>query len=193
MGWIVVAFLALVGFFVIIIDPSGFLGIVWNFLHGFLIFVLALVFGIVTLMVVKYAIIRSFPGRGREKYDERHTRVEYDEDGCIIGYRYFSVVPDDNGGYVLASIGYGAGVDGGTYPGWTKRSDRVPTIWNKSGIYAAKTPDSPILEQYREDGYIKARVRLYGKVVETEYGYRAQYCDILNVMDSKFRWLTRRR
>ena len=82
---------------------------------------------------------------------------------------------------MLTSIGSGRGVDGGTYPGGFKRSDRVPTLKNTNGIYAAKTPDSPILQDY-SSGNVLAQVKLSGRIVEGELGYRAQYCEVVKIL-----------
>ena len=110
---------------------------------------------------------------------ERHKVSEIDVSGIVIAYRYFDRLPDGT----LTSIGKGLTVDGGTYPGGFKRSDRVPTLRNTNGIYAAKTPDSPILDDFRGYGDVLAKVKLSGRIIEGEYGYRAQYCEVIKILE----------
>jgi hypothetical protein len=113
-----------------------------------------------------------------------HSVPEIERDGRIIAYRYFWVM---DGEYYSV----GAGIVGdnpitrrnrGHYLNGYNISDRVPTLNNESGIYAAKTPNSPILQDYKDDDHVLARVELSGRVIEGEYGYRAQRCRILEVL-----------
>lgn len=110
--------------------------------------------------------------------------VEMNRDGSIIAYRVFEMVDG-----VPWSVGNGivgdnpiTGRERGSYLGGWNISDRVPTLNNTSGIYAAKRPESAILDVYRDPGTVLAKVELSGRVVEGERGYRAQYCRILNVI-----------
>lgn len=191
MGWIVIVFLVITGIFIFLVDPSGFFEIIRGFSTKFLLFFVSAFVGMVLAHITKNAISRWLSGEGGKRYDDRYTRVEYDSEGCIIGYRYFGITYE-NGRYILTSVGRGLDVDGGLYPSLLKEADRIPTTRNKHGIYAAKTPDSPILEAYsRHPGLVKARVRLSGKIVEHDYSYRAQYCEIVQIMDSKMSFLLR--
>jgi hypothetical protein len=118
--------------------------------------------------------------------DPRHQVPEVDVNGSVIGYRYFNVASEDG---TLFSIGVGMTGDKvnpitGVHRGWYKDnwnvSDRVPTLKNDSGIYAAKTPDSPLLDGY---GGVLAKVELSGRVIEGEYGYRAQFCRVIEILE----------
>jgi hypothetical protein len=110
--------------------------------------------------------------------NERHTQAELDENGSVIAYRYFDL---DKG--VLKSVGMGAYVAPEGYKDGYLASDRVPTLKNTNGIYAAKTPDSPILEPYHFYGMVKAKVQLSGRIVEGELGYRGQFCKVLEILE----------
>lgn len=112
------------------------------------------------------------------------TTAEYTELGSIVAYRYFLV--DGDGNFRSVNVeGYKRGHV------WTRDnpfqvSDRVPTAKNKSGFYAAKKPLSPILSEYKgKDGFVLTKVELSGRVVETEYGFRAQNCRILEFLEIK--------
>jgi hypothetical protein len=115
--------------------------------------------------------------------DHSHKIPEFDHSGAVIAYRYFDVEDGE-----LHSVGYGATGHNpvtkrskGSYAGGWNIADRVPTLNNTHGIYAAKTPNSPILDDYNILGSVLAKVELSGRVVEGEYGYRAQYCRVLEV------------
>lgn len=114
--------------------------------------------------------------------DRRHKIPEVDRRGTVIAYRYFQMSSKG----VLHSVG--AGMVGknpitkrerGSYKGGWNTSDRIPTLKNTHGIYAAKTWDSPILKDYQGDNTVLAKVELSGRIVEGEYGYRAQHCRIV--------------
>lgn len=118
-----------------------------------------------------------------------HTKMETDKEGDVIAYRYFHVTP--NG--VLHSVSTGAMGKNpitnrrrGSYAGGYNISDRVPTFKNTSGIYAAKTKHSPALLPYQNmSDVVLAQVKLSGRIIEAEYGYRAQYCEIIKVYEEK--------
>lgn len=113
--------------------------------------------------------------------------VEYGANGAIIAYRYFELLEDGT----LASVGKGATRPTNPItnrPAWSYRggwniSDRVPTLNNTSGIYAAKHARSHILETYAKEGTVLAKVELSGRIIEAEYGYRAQRCRVLEILE----------
>ena len=53
---------------------------------------------------------------------------------------------------------------------------------NRNGIYAAKTPDSPVLEEFNNSGNVLCQVELGGKYIEGEMGYRAQHCRVIKIL-----------
>lgn len=124
----------------------------------------------------------SFPGmlQAAEPLEPRHTVAEEDEHGNVIAYRYFLV----SNGKLFPVTATGMAHGRGCAIGELVRADAVPTETNLSGFYAAKTPDSPVLEPYRaQRGTVLARVLFptIGWVIEGEYGYRSEYQKILNV------------
>jgi hypothetical protein len=139
-------------------------------------FICAGIFFPMAVMAMKDTLLAE--EKGFTGIEKRHTVTEYAPDGTIVAYRYFDMLE----GNVLASVGKGRLVDGGTYPGGYKRSDRVPTMKNTNGIYAAKTPDSPILEQYKGRGRVLGEVRLSGRVIEGKYGFRAHECQAFRII-----------
>jgi hypothetical protein len=106
------------------------------------------------------------------------------ETGSIIAYRYFDYVDGEYWSMSSGIVGQNPITNRprGNYQGGWNISDRVPTLNNKSGIYAAKKKNSPILRDYAAAGTL-AKVELSGRVIEGEYGYRAQYCRILEVYE----------
>lgn len=131
------------------------------------------------------------PIQAMPSFWNRHKEVEWDcgDEGSVIGYRYLYVKRDK------ATVEFTSGAMGtlkenpvlkrnrGSWRGAFNISDRIPTMTNKSGIYAAKTPDSPVLSQYREPDTILVKLRLSGRIVEAEYGYRAHRADILEIIE----------
>lgn len=102
--------------------------------------------------------------------DPRHTVTEYDTDGSIIAY-FIKLAGSDGSLYPVTTNGMPSGV---WEPGQLfHMSDRVPTKRNSNGIYAAKTWDSPVLDPYRKPGSVLEQVRLYPRVIEGQYGFRA--------------------
>jgi hypothetical protein len=62
-------------------------------------------------------------------------------------------------------------------------ADEIPTDDNAHGIYATKWPDSPELSSLKLNPHtILVKLALSGKVIEYEFGYRAQYADILEIV-----------
>lgn len=120
--------------------------------------------------------------------DPRADEPEISRDGSYIGYRYFTKFESDGS---LHSVGKGAvvgwnpitGRHSHDYSGGWNISNRVPTLKNESGIYAAKKQDSHILAPWAHGDHVLAKVELSGRVIEGEYGYRAQYCRILEVYE----------
>lgn len=112
-----------------------------------------------------------------------HERIEFDSAGAIVGYKYLIW---DRRRNLFRSL---SKPEGWTLPlcYWIDNSleaDKIPNEENTNGIYAAKTPDSPILERY---GKIKrmrlVKLLLSGVVIERELGFRAEHADILEVLD----------
>jgi hypothetical protein len=122
------------------------------------------------------------------RYVPKTQQVETGPDGEVIGDRYFEKI---NGKYYSVGAGLAGGKnpitgrDRGDYAGGWNIADRVPTLKNKSGIYAAKTINSHILDPYNHEGAVLAKVELSGRVVEGDYGYRAQYCRILETYEEQ--------
>lgn len=114
---------------------------------------------------------------------DRHQKRETNADGAIIAYR--KVVKTDHGDFF--SVSYGAkghnsvtGLPRGWYQDGWNTSDRIPTVKNTSGIYAVKTSDNPELENYPG---VLVKVELSGRVIESETGYRAQHCRVVEVLE----------
>lgn len=72
---------------------------------------------------------------------------------------------------------YGKWVDG------FLEADRIPADDNTNGIYAAKWPDSPELSSLKLNPHtVLVKLALSGRVIECEFGFRAQYADIIEVV-----------
>lgn len=129
-------------------------------------------------------------------------KVELDaKTGEIIAYRYFYVDKRTAIPYSINSIKPHNPITErprGSFAGGWNISDRVPTWKNQSGIYAAKTPHSHVLDGYRltkaemeagldtthtEFNMFLAKVSLSGRVLEGKYGYRAQICNIIEFLE----------
>jgi hypothetical protein len=118
-----------------------------------------------------------------------HTRVTRHPQGGFVGYRYFkineqgqlcSLYPDKNGRHEVYEDGY-------------LQSHHIPTINNEAGIYAAKTKNSPVLENYSGTGDIFAKVWLFGRVVPMDFVYRASECQITDVyLPDEKQWISYR-
>lgn len=117
--------------------------------------------------------------RAHQAVNGSYRTPEFNADGTIVAYRYF--IRDEKGYMSITKNGLSR--NGGSWPGGYLESDRVPTLKNTNGIYAAKTADSPILEPYRGQGYTLAKVELSGRVIEAEFGYRAQRCIIIKELE----------
>jgi hypothetical protein len=124
------------------------------------------------------------PGKLKRDYlrPHFHSRVERDNAGNIIAYKY--LVWDETE-QVFKSFAY-------HYRDviWIDNSltaDSVPTEENSHGIYCAKTPNNPVLRSYaRHRGVKLVRLLLSGVVVEYDHGYRAEHADILEVCDENW-------
>jgi hypothetical protein len=122
---------------------------------------------------------------------------EYGPQGGLIGWRYFEVADG-----VLCSVGMGL-IDDCYNPvtrrmrssyadGWNA-SDVLPTMTNRSGIYAFKARYSSILDGYAAIYSVLGKVELFGEIIEEQYMdgngrlipgvhvYRAQFCHVLEV------------
>lgn len=116
------------------------------------------------------------PGKLKRDYIKPHlfTRIERDEQGAIIGYKWLAHA--EGGGPLISPL---------YHTRWENdelSATRPPTDDNTDGIYAAKTPDSPILTGYRQWGVL-VRLLLSGIVIEYNYGYRAQHAQIMEILN----------
>lgn len=116
------------------------------------------------------------PGKLKSEYLPNCKKVEYDNGGNIIGYKYlifnkdgvFSPCPAANNaewinGHII--------------------SDKIPDDENSNGIYCSKNKLSPILDGYSK--YVNSklvRIMLCGVVIEFDYGYRAEEAYILETL-----------
>ena len=120
----------------------------------------------------------NVPGKITLYYDNNpknpHRRVETDNAGGILGYKFLDRAED---GTLSSLFGNRAAWVGG---GLT--ADQPPLAKNQSGIYAAKTIDSPALDAYKREGRALVRLILSGVVIEHTLTYRAERADILEVL-----------
>ena len=123
------------------------------------------------------------PGKLKKDYlkPHFHNKVETDNAGNIIAYKYL-VWDETNEPAMFRSFSiYARNTD------WVDNSmtaDAIPSEDNTNGIYAAKTPNSPILNQYAKFAGVKlVRLLLSGVVLEFDYGYRAEQADIIDAME----------
>jgi len=130
----------------------------------------ALICGIPALAFLR--LLFSLGGKSSSENSD-HTVAEYNSDGTIIAYRWFR--RDSHGN--LYSVTRNDKYEGG----WLT-ADRVPTMKNSNGVYAAKTPNSPVLDEYNNSGNVLCRVELGGKYIEGETGYRAQHCRVIEII-----------
>jgi hypothetical protein len=135
------------------------------------------------------------PGKLKSEYYKpgHHKRVEYDSAGAIIGYKYLLW---DRRRKVFRSWYRGKIGDlvqmNAQWIDNSLEADLIPTEENTNGIYAAKTPDSPILEKYKDmkiGGWkmILVRILLSGEVIEKPFGFRAERADILEVLNENWK------
>ena len=103
--------------------------------------------------------------------DDVHMVEEIADDGSYVGYRYLDVTK--NGYQSVTDEGLRRnGKHWGT-AGYLE-SHELPMEGNDSGIYAAKTRFSPILQGYKRPGRHKVKVRLWGESVAVgKRGYRS--------------------
>jgi hypothetical protein len=101
---------------------------------------------------------------------------EYSDDGFLVGYKYLLKFKDNY--YSVCSPHHNP-------VHWRNNeleADYMPSddLDNGHGIYAAKNPKSHILSSYsRSDDRVLVKIILSGTVVESQYGYKAQYATIL--------------
>lgn len=96
-----------------------------------------------------------------------------DKNGYIVAYRYYRI-DDKNNLYSMTSEHHHAG-------GYLQ-ADQKPTLGNTNGIYAAKRPNSSILNEYAQPGTALVEVRLWGEYVEGTKGYRAEHCQAQRIL-----------
>jgi len=120
------------------------------------------------------------PGKLKRDYlkPHFHKKVEHDNAGNIIAYKYLTW---DQQCQVFKSFSWHSQI-----ADWIDNSitaDQVPTEENTNGIYAAKTPNNPILKHYAMYPDVKlVKLCLSGAVIEYDHGYRAEHADILEVL-----------
>jgi hypothetical protein len=66
--------------------------------------------------------------------------------------------------------------NGTSWPGPVMHADEAPTMRNMNGIYAYKTPIHALRHDSRAP--VTGEIAIYGKIVEAQYGYRAQHAAI---------------
>lgn len=116
----------------------------------------------------------------------KDTIVEKDYSGNIIAYKYLLFY--NNNFHSL--FGPNDLHEPESFIEWTTNSldaDSSPEINNTNGIYSAKTIYSHILKEFYKGfgdiGNFKlVKLLLSGKVIESEYGYRAEHADIIEVL-----------
>lgn len=105
-----------------------------------------------------------------------HKRVQRDNAGSIIAYKYLSYDAERN---LFKSIFYGET----EWPDNSLTADALPEENNTNGIYCAKTHDSPILRSYGRNSDVKlVKLLLAGTVIEFTHGYRAEEAHIVEVL-----------
>ena len=134
---------------------------------------LAICVGLAALVL--YGSLNSWNYPRAEESTSAPAETLYTKDGRIIAYRY--VIKDEKGYMSVTQAGLSR--NGGTWDDGYLESDRVPTMKNSSGIYAAKSPHSSALSEFHGQGYTLVKVELSGRVIESTDGYRAQCCQVL--------------
>lgn len=133
----------------------------------------------------------AMPIQRQPNFWGRHEKIEWEceDEGTVTAYRYLDVMRDKG------TVEFSSGTMGiirknhilnrsaASWRGAMNVADRIPTMKNKSGIYAAKTPDSPILRAYREPDTVLVKLRLSGRIIEADYGYRAQKAEIVEILE----------
>ena len=102
--------------------------------------------------------------------------VEFDaSSGNIIAYKYLKKRKKKDGfkSYHNNEIWKDNSID----------ADEIPTDDNTNGIYASKKPNASNLHSYKpEKRSTLVKLLLSGKVIEHEYGYRAEHADIVEIL-----------
>jgi hypothetical protein len=123
----------------------------------------------------------NIPGKITTEYvnnpNNPHAKIEMDNAGTIIAYKYLHY--DENNKQFNSPItSYGA-----IWKNNSITADQIPSDDNTNGIYAAKTYNSPILQDYSRHCNVKlVKLLLSGRVIEFRFGYRAEHADILEVL-----------
>lgn len=115
----------------------------------------------------------KIPGKLKRDYiiPSRYNKVEKDNAGNITAYKVLKLI---------GNIFYSPIYQDTRWDNQECHSPYAPNENNTSGIYCAKTPNSPILTNYKKAGYALVRLILSGTVVEGNYGYRAEHAQILD-------------
>jgi hypothetical protein len=108
-----------------------------------------------------------------------YGRPEFMVDGTLVGYRYFN--RDNDGNLHSATI---IGQVHGNWGAGENTADRLPTKHNSSGLYAAYTPESPVLDGYK-DCDVEAIVGFKGQVVFDEKKFRAEKGEVVQILKEK--------
>lgn len=105
-----------------------------------------------------------------------HRKVEYDNVGNIIAYKYLVQQQDGLHSFVGDTF----------WEGDSLTADKIPTEDNTHGIYCAKTFDNPILKRYAGSNNVRlvrlVKLLLSGIVLEFDHGFRAEHADIIEVL-----------
>lgn len=129
---------------------------------------------------------RTLPIQRVTSWTDRHRAVEWEceDDGTVIGYKWLHWTGHEFMSGSIMSSGHNKVLNrrSDSWRGAMNFSDRVPTMQNTSGIYAAKTADSPILDEYQQPDTALVKLRLSGRIIEADYGYRAQKAEIVEIV-----------
>lgn len=102
--------------------------------------------------------------------------VEFDaSSGNIIAYKYLKKRKKKDGfkSYHNNEIWDNNSID----------ADEIPSDINTNGIYTSKKPNASNLNSYKpEKRSTLVKLLLSGKVIEHEYGYRAEHADIVEIL-----------
>jgi hypothetical protein len=116
--------------------------------------------------------------RGHYPYQE----PEQDEQGTLYGYKVLVLERSDRyGRFEFRSPSFPARWS----PSGKLQADEEPSGRSMNGIHCTKRPDHPELEKYftTSGKALLVKCALYGTVIETEQGFRAQYAQIIGVFD----------
>lgn len=120
------------------------------------------------------------PGKLTRDYirPHEHNQIEYDNGGNILAYKWLAHNAD---GYLVSPVRFWS--DSAIWANLELTADYPPAEDNSNGIYCAKTPHSPILQDYRKPGYVLVQLLLSGIVIEANYGYRAEHAAIISTLE----------